>query len=306
MRKFAILFLFTGAMLHAQISNPSVRYVSVAPSGSCAASPPIQIVISTGVVYTCNNGTWGAIGGSGSGTVTSVGWTGGIVSVANPTTTPAFTIAGTSGGIPYFSSASAWASSAALTNHGLLVGGGAGAAPAALAVGGANFPLIGQSSANPAFSTIAYPGSATSGGIPYFSSTTAITSSAALTHYGVVYGGGAGGAPVSTAADTTTTHALFATATAPAFRALAGTDFLQSTWLHLAMAESPETSRSQISTAGPAHHLLPTGEATELGRLQVVPAPSTPARQGRSDTTRRMGRRFPERMPYGFLSQVAR
>ena len=49
MRKFAILFLFTGAMLHAQISNPSVRYVSVAPSGSCAASPPIQIVISTGV-----------------------------------------------------------------------------------------------------------------------------------------------------------------------------------------------------------------------------------------------------------------
>ena len=93
-----------------------------------------------------------------------------------------------------------------------------------MAVGGANFPLIGQSSANPAFSTIAYPGSATSGGIPYFSSTTAITSSAALTHYGVVYGGGAGGAPVSTAADTTTTHALFATATAPAFRALAGTD----------------------------------------------------------------------------------
>ena len=86
MRKFAILFLFTGAMLHAQISNPSVRYVSVAPSGSCAASPPIQIVISTGVTYSCNNGTWGAIGGSGSGTVTS-GTTGQIGYYASNGTT---------------------------------------------------------------------------------------------------------------------------------------------------------------------------------------------------------------------------
>ena len=64
----------------------------------------------------------------------------------------------------------------------------------------------------------------TSGGIPYFSSATAWASSAALTHFGVVYGGGAGGAPASTAADTTTTHALFATATAPAFRAIAAGD----------------------------------------------------------------------------------
>jgi hypothetical protein len=43
----------------------------------------------------------------------------------------------------------------------------------------------------------------TSGGIPYFSSTSAITSSALLTQYGVIYGGGAGSAPVATAAGTT-------------------------------------------------------------------------------------------------------
>ena len=43
----------------------------------------------------------------------------------------------------------------------------------------------------------------TSGGVPYFSSTSAMTSSAALTQYGVVYGGGAGAAPVATAAGTT-------------------------------------------------------------------------------------------------------
>ena len=66
---------------------------------------------------------------SGSGSVTSVGWTGGIVSVANPTTTPAFTVAGTSGGIPYFSSSSAWASSAALASGAIVTGGGAGTAP---------------------------------------------------------------------------------------------------------------------------------------------------------------------------------
>ena len=69
------------------------------------------------------------------GTVTSVGWTGGIVSVATATTTPAFTIAGTSGGIPYFSSASTWATSAALAANALVIGGGAGVAPATTTTG---------------------------------------------------------------------------------------------------------------------------------------------------------------------------
>jgi len=69
------------------------------------------------------------------GTVTSVGWTGGIVSVATATTTPAFTIAGTSGGIPYFSSASTWASSAALAANAIVIGGGAGVAPSTTTTG---------------------------------------------------------------------------------------------------------------------------------------------------------------------------
>jgi hypothetical protein len=77
-----------------------------------------------------------AIGaGSGGGSVTSVSFTGGIVSVANPTTTPAFTVAGTSGGIPYFSSGTTWATSAALAANALVVGGGAGAAPATVTTG---------------------------------------------------------------------------------------------------------------------------------------------------------------------------
>jgi len=75
------------------------------------------------------------------GTVTSVAqsFTGGIVSVGgSPITasgTLALTVAGTSGGVPYFSSASAWASSAALALNALVVGGGAGAAPATVTTG---------------------------------------------------------------------------------------------------------------------------------------------------------------------------
>jgi hypothetical protein len=44
-------------------------------------------------------------------------------------------VAGTSGGVPYFSSASTWASSAALTANALMVGGGAGAAPSTVTTG---------------------------------------------------------------------------------------------------------------------------------------------------------------------------
>jgi hypothetical protein len=66
---------------------------------------------------------------TGSGTVTSVGWTGGIVSIATATTTPAFTIAGTSGGIPYFSGAATWASSGAGTQNDVIAWGGAGNPP---------------------------------------------------------------------------------------------------------------------------------------------------------------------------------
>ena len=95
----------------------------------------------TGVTITNGSGTITIAATGTGGTVTSVAqsFTGGIVSVAgSPITTSgtlALTVAGTSGGVPYFSSASAWASSAALTQYGIVYGGGAGAAPATTAVG---------------------------------------------------------------------------------------------------------------------------------------------------------------------------
>lgn len=97
------------------------------------------------------------------GTVTTVGWTGGIVSVANPTTTPAFTIAGTSGGVPYFASSSTWASSGALTASQVVLGGGAGSAPTSLAAGSQYVPLT-MGASNPGYTALALnQGAATSG-----------------------------------------------------------------------------------------------------------------------------------------------
>ena len=72
---------------------------------------------------------------NGKGSVTSVSFTGGVVSVATATTTPALTIAGTSGGVPYFSSATTWATSAVLAASALVIGGGAGAAPSTITTG---------------------------------------------------------------------------------------------------------------------------------------------------------------------------
>ena len=66
-------------------------------------------------------------------------FTGGLISVAgSPITTSgtlALTVAGTSGGIPYFSSGTTWATSAALAANALVIGGGAGAAPATTTTG---------------------------------------------------------------------------------------------------------------------------------------------------------------------------
>ena len=75
------------------------------------------------------------INAKGAGTVTSVGFTGGIISVATGTTTPAFTVAGTSGGIPYFSSGTTWATSTLLAASSIMLGGGAGAAPTTTTTG---------------------------------------------------------------------------------------------------------------------------------------------------------------------------
>ena len=94
------------------------------------------------------------------GTVTSVGqsFTGGLISVTgSPVTgsgTLALTVAGTSGGIPYFSSTSTWASSGALTQYGVVYGGGVAGAPEATAAGTNGQVLVGNTGAAPSWAAL--------------------------------------------------------------------------------------------------------------------------------------------------------
>lgn len=44
-------------------ANPSIVLVTTAPSGACPSGLPDQQVISTGEIYSCQNGVWGLVGG---------------------------------------------------------------------------------------------------------------------------------------------------------------------------------------------------------------------------------------------------
>ena len=119
---------------------------------SSGAGPQYRVVASCGApTYTvgsllqgtmdANGNACGTGGGTGSGTVTHVGATfvGGLLSIAGSpitsTGTLAFTVAGTSGGIPYFNSSSTWLSSGVLATSALVIGGGAGSAPSTTTTG---------------------------------------------------------------------------------------------------------------------------------------------------------------------------
>lgn len=141
----AVLALQTGGTTAVTVNATQAIGVGSTPSFGSAG----QFLTSQG---SAASPTWTS---GGSGTVTSVSWTGGIVSIATATSTPAFTIAGTSGGIPYFSGTNTWASSAALTQYALIVGGGAGAAPAPLAsLGTTTTVLHGNAAGAPTFGAV--------------------------------------------------------------------------------------------------------------------------------------------------------
>lgn len=64
-----------------------------------------------------------------------------VTSVVNTTISGGGSVSGNSGGIPYYSTATTMASSAALTQYGVVYGGGAGTAPATTAVGTLGYVL---------------------------------------------------------------------------------------------------------------------------------------------------------------------
>jgi hypothetical protein len=135
---------FAGGTLSATGSGGTVTSVTgTAPVvSSGGATPAISMPAATTSVNGYLTSTdWNTFNGKGSGSVTSVAqsFTGGLISVAgSPITTSgtlALTVAGTSGGIPYFSSGTTWATSAALAAGSLVQGGGAGVAPSTITTG---------------------------------------------------------------------------------------------------------------------------------------------------------------------------
>jgi hypothetical protein len=97
---------------------------------------------SSGQVLTSNGSSAPTWGTAGTGSVSSVGFSVPASSIFGETGSPittsgniALTTTGTSGGIPYFSSASQLSSSADLTAGQIVIGGGAGSAPSTLAPG---------------------------------------------------------------------------------------------------------------------------------------------------------------------------
>ena len=52
------------AMNQSLVIGGDVEYVTTAPTGPCTACPPIKIVASTGVAYTCDNGMWQPVVGT--------------------------------------------------------------------------------------------------------------------------------------------------------------------------------------------------------------------------------------------------
>jgi len=129
------------------LDNQNANIVLAGPSSGGAAEPAFRALVTSDLP-------------AGTGTVTSVAasFTGGLISVGgSPITTTgtlALTVTGTSGGIPYFSGASTWASSGALVDGGVVVGSGAGNAPNTIAVGTDNQFLAGNTGLDPSFRAI--------------------------------------------------------------------------------------------------------------------------------------------------------
>jgi hypothetical protein len=124
-----------------------------------------------------NGSTWDELG-TGSGTVTSVAQTvpTGFAIAGSPVTssgTLAITASGTSGGVLYYASTTTFGVSALLTQHGVMLGGGAGGAPNTIAVGTNNQVLKGNTGAAPSFGSLVQADLPSSVPVSYWAAATA-------------------------------------------------------------------------------------------------------------------------------------
>ena len=93
---FLTVLMLVARCAWAQVSNPSIITVAVAPSGTCSPTLPEQYVNTTGDTWACQSvsggsGTWGKVNGGGSGGIS--GLTTGQVGIAGSATTLTSSIA---------------------------------------------------------------------------------------------------------------------------------------------------------------------------------------------------------------------
>ena len=118
----------------------------------------------------------------------------------------------------------------------------------------ARLPVLSGASATPVFGAFTLPASVTSGGIPYFSSTSAESSSALLTANAIMLGGGAGAAPATLASLGTTTTVLHGNAAgAPTFAQIVAGDVTTNTLTNATLAQAAAFTLKGNSTASTAN-----------------------------------------------------
>jgi len=187
--------LTTSGAFNTTLTATASTSVTLPTSGTLISSVTALSGAVTGTpsatTYLRGDGTWAT-----TGTVTSVSFTGGIISVATATTTPALTVAGTSGGIPYFSSGTTWASSAALAANAIVLGGGAGAAPATTTTGTGVVTAIGNN--------VNTTNGLATGSVTTLSSLSSVGTIGTGTWNGSIIGGTYGGTGVNNGASTIT------------------------------------------------------------------------------------------------------
>jgi hypothetical protein len=166
-----------GVVTHAKMVNVAASRLIGNPSPTTAGSRS-EISLGTGLSFT------GSVLNGAVGTLTSVGLTmpGSIFSVGgSPVTTGAGTlavsVAGTSGGVPFFSSGTAMGTSGALAQHGVVIGGGPGNPPVTTAVGSAGQVLTGVTGGDPVWQAPPVGGvvASTLSTVPYYNTTATVT-----------------------------------------------------------------------------------------------------------------------------------
>lgn len=187
----------------AAAGTPTLSLPTASGTFAVSASTPLVLDAATGGL-TCPTCVTSSGGGAISGTAPIAVSAGGVVSI----NAPYATLTASNGGIVY----------SGATNLAILAG-----------TATARLPLLSGASTAPAWGAFTLPASVTSGGIGYFSSTTAMASSALLTQFGPVYGGGAGAAPVSMVAGTNGQLVVGQTGAAPLWRTLTGNVTIDST-----------------------------------------------------------------------------